>query len=432
MRWDGSGNPPKKDNDMSEHPHPPKIVIGRRPIFDDRRRLWGYEVFCVSDSALPVAADRMAETIQVASGAFIALQQVIAKNKKIILNFTERGVLDNLPHALPAKVGAVKIKASAGAGSGLAEELELLKKAGYQIVVEGLDPGPEAEALYRLADVIWLEWDPTSDGVPSAALASLKKFTAARLAGRVRDAAQFQTCKELGFTLFEGAFFKAPEIVTLRKLSSNQVARFNLLALIQQEEPDQHKLAEQIQADASVSYRLLTYLNSASFGLRHKINSIGHAISLLGWQKIKSWLRVILMADVDQSPAAGELFFVSAQRGKFLELIAETHTYWGFDPESLHLLGLFSLLDTMLGIPMPEVVSYLPLDNKIKHALCREPNNEYLPLLHLAQCFEEGRWAEAEAMMQRLNLDPVKSREAFQTAIQWAAELSSVADGQGK
>jgi EAL and modified HD-GYP domain-containing signal transduction protein len=87
---------------------------------------------------------------------------------------------------------------------------------------------------------------------------------------------------------------------------------------------------------------------------------------------------------------------------------------------------MFSLLDSLLNSPMTEIVAYLPLDHKLKAALCREPNNEYLPLLQLVQYFEEARWVEAEKMIQQLNLDTGKVKTAFQASINWAAEFVSL------
>jgi EAL and modified HD-GYP domain-containing signal transduction protein len=119
---------------------------------------------------------------------------------------------------------------------------------------------------------------------------------------------------------------------------------------------------------------------------------------------------------------------LAVQRGKFLELIAADHDYWGFDPDSLNLLGTFSLLDVMLGVPMADIVAHLPLDAKLQSALCGEPNSEYAPLLQLARLFEEARWLEAEKMIQRLNLDDQKVRGAFQRAVDWAIELTTLSE----
>jgi EAL and modified HD-GYP domain-containing signal transduction protein len=75
---------------------------------------------------------------------------------------------------------------------------------------------------------------------------------------------------------------------------------------------------------------------------------------------------------------------------------------------------------------MSEIVAHLPIDDKMKSALCRESNNEYLPLLRLSQCFEEARWQEAEGMVQQLNLDGAKTKMAFQKSINWVGGLESL------
>ena len=142
--------------------------------------------------------------------------------------------------------------------------------------------------------------------------------------------------------------------------------------------------------------------------------------------KLKNWLRVVLLNDMSEATAAPDLLQLSAQRGKFLELVSQRHDFWGFDPESLHLLGLFSLLDA----PMDEIVTFLPIENKLKDALRRDANNEYLPLIQLAQCVEENRWEDAGVMMKRLNLNPEKVTAAFREAVEWADQLTAVGDGE--
>jgi EAL and modified HD-GYP domain-containing signal transduction protein len=233
-------------------------------------------------------------------------------------------------------------------------------------------------------------------------------------------------CRDAGVTLFEGAFFKRPDTITIHKITSNKTARLKLLQRIETPDPDIDEMAEAIQTDAAISFRLLTYLNSAAFGLSQKVKSIHHAIRLLGWPKLKKWLRVVLINDMSESDCAVDLLQLSAQRGKFLEQVAADHDFWGFDPESLHLLGLFSLLDAILATSMAEIVSYLPIENKLKSALRQDPNNEYHPLLQLAQYLEEARWEDADVMIQQLNLNHAKVIAAFNAAVAWADQLTGM------
>jgi c-di-GMP phosphodiesterase len=404
------------------------LSIARQPVFDEKRRLWGYALFCVGQTgpwrSMPAEADGVA--IRVASSAYLGLQQIVDQGKKALVGFSENSILKQLPYALPPELTVVQVTPDVFRKPSMPKALAQLKSDGYSVAVVGFDPAEDIKPLYAMADVIGLEIQGLTRPMLADLLGRAQGYQAALLAVQVQEGAQFLMCRDLGFTLFHGAFFKRPDTIEMRQLTSNEVARFNLLHMLEHEEPDFDRLAEAIQADVSISFRLLAYLNSAAFGFHRKIESIHQAIAMLGWRKIKNWLRVVLINDMSQKAEASELMAVAVQRGKFLERIARDHDFWGFDPEILHLLGIFSLLDTMLGLPMEDIVAYLPLDSKLKAALCREPNNEYLPLLELAQHCEEARWEKSDQMIQRLNLDATKVRAAFQASVDWANEMASL------
>jgi len=404
------------------------ISIARQPVFDPQRKVWGYTLLCVGQdgplSSMPPAVDGVA--LSVASSAYMGLQQIVSRGKKALVSFSENSILKQLPYAMPPELTVVQVSAELFRKPSMPGALEQLKRDGYGLAVLGFDPDEAFKPLYAMTDVIGMEIQGLTRPVLAELIGRAQGYAADLLAVQVQDGAQFIMCRDLGFTLFHGAFFKRPDTVKVRQLTSNEAARFNLLHMLEREEPDFQRLAEIIQSDVSISFRLLAYLNSAAFGLRRKIESIHQAISLLGWRKMKNWLRVVLLNDMSQKAEASELMTVAVQRGKFLEQIGRDHDFWGFDPEILHLLGVFSLLDTMLGMPMEDIVTYLPLEGKLKAALCREPNNEYLPLLQLAQHYEEARWEEGNRMIQRLNLDAVKVRAAFQASVDWANEMASL------
>ena len=413
-------------NSQNDSNTSPTVSIARQPIFDENRRLWGYELFCVGDGPLAKSAKRGGTAISVAASAYMGLQQILKQGQKIMLNFDEIGILDDMPYVLPPVLAVVQVDEQVYLRPSIPEMLDRLKSDGYLIAVRGFSGDQPFDSLYELADIIAVPVIGKQKAEVATLLATIHGVDARLLARRVDDAAGFEMCREAGVTLFEGAFFKQPDTITVRKMSSNAVSRLKLLQRIEQPDPDIDGLAETIQSDAAISFRLLAYLNSAAFGFSQKIKSIHHAITLLGWSKLKNWLRVVLLNDMSEATEAPELLQLSAQRGKFLELVAKSHDFWGFDPESLHLLGLFSLLDTMMGTPMDEIVTFLPIENKLKGALRRESNNEYLPLIQLAQCIEEARWEEADAMMQQLNLNREKVTAAFKDAVEWADQLTAV------
>ncbi len=403
------------------------VSISRLPVFDEQNRLWGYELLCVGGAETPrFSTGKENVALYVANSAYMGLQNILDRGKKILLDFNEKGILDDMPYALQPDSAVVKIDEQLLAHPDIAQSLNRLKTDGFMIAVTGFTGNLDLENIYSLADIIGI----VVEGQPAEQLAAIvdraRDYDAQLLATRVADPARLTLCRQLGFSFFSGSFYKKLDEIKLREITSNETSRFNLLRLLALPDPDFEKLSESIQSDVSISFRLLAYLNSAAFGFPQKIKSIQQAVALLGWDRLKNWLRVVLITDVSQHKDSADLMLLASQRGKFLELVATDHDYWGFDPDSLHLLGLFSLLDVMLGVAMTEIVTHLPLDAKFKAALCGDPDSEYSQLLNLCRVFEEAHWQAADQMILQLNLDGNKVKNAFQQAVDWAVELTQI------
>lgn len=398
------------------------LVLVRRPIFDDQQKLWGYELRCLHGGRTAEGSEAADQALScLASSAYIGLQEVSDRGKRLVVPFGEKAVLDQIPYALPPALAAVEISEGSIHPREVQSALEELKSNGYLLALAGFSGDSRWEKVYGIADILCVRVAGTQR--PAETARRLRSYPGQLLARGISDRALLSECQEAGFQLFQGGYFKSPEDVPVRRITSNEVARLRLMGLIEEGDPDFPKLAEAIQSDAALSFRLLGYLNSAAFGFRQNIKSIRQAITLLGWTRMRQWLRVAILSDMGQTTHASELVYLAAQRGRFLELLGQRFDYWGFDPESLQMLGLFSLLDAMLAMPMSEAVRYLPVEEKLKGALRRETNNEYLPLLELAEALEDGNTALADAMIGRLGLEADGVRHAYQSAVAWANQL---------
>lgn len=405
------------------------VSLARQPIFDSSQRLWGYELVgvCSSGGFSSAYADTASMAVSLAASTYMGLQKALDRDHKIVVQFSEKNILEALPYALPPGKAAVKVSGTSQMESSLRESLTQLKADGYMLVVEADDTDVDM-SLLDMADYVFLSVKEMNRNDLNLFRQKMEPYPCRPIAGAVQDQSVFKVCRDAGFDLFQGAFFKQPEEISVKKLPASAASRFQLFKIIEQEDPDFAELAEVISADVSISFRLLAYINSAAFGFRQKIRSIREAINMLGWQKMKNWLRVVVLSDVSQNKNATELVLLSAQRGKFLEQVVLDHDYWGFNPDSLFLLGMFSLLDAMLNRNMEEIVTYLPLEEKLKASLCRDPNSEYLSFLRLSECFEEAKWDEAEAMIQKLGMDGAKVKAGFQLAVNWSGEMFSMTE----
>ncbi len=400
----------------------------RHPVFDQNRKLWGYQICCIDRSG--DATNRLQAEGDVAglvsSTSFIGLRKLLARGKRLLVPFRAESICEGIPYALPPAFTAVKVAEPMQLDRALLSALSKLKQDGYMIAVGHASGRPQLTPLYEIADIVCLGVSGKSSLAIAPIVERLHPFSVAAMSEQIEDQAHFDRCAGIGFSLFQGAFFKRAEQVSVRKLAANEASRFQLLKIIETPTPDFDKLTTAIQSDVTISLRLLSYLNSASMGLPQKIASIRQAIALLGWENMKKWLRVVVLSDVSRQKGAEELVLLSVRRGKFLELIVRHHDYWGFSEDSLFLLGIFSLLDALLGMPMERVVENLPLEEKLKAALCGDSASEYLPLLQLAEAMEDTDWFRADRLIRQLSLSPDVVKAVFHEAVAWADALSSL------
>lgn len=414
-------------NDKHSEPGDSRNTISfiRYPVFRKNRQLWGYRVRCVDrrgDAAhrLPCTGD-VSELVS--SSSCMGLEKLLSEGKSLMVDMGQETILKTLFYALPADKSVIRVSEKIRLDNKLLKIIEDLKSDGYRLAVSHYSGNDELSGLYKLADILCLKTGGKNREELTEMIESAGAFTSQIMGEQIRDSAHLERCTELGFSLFQGDFFKTPEKISVRKISSNEAARFRLMKIIEEDAPDLEKLAREIQSDVTISLRLLSYLNSATFGFRNRISSIQQAINLLGWENMKKWLRVVVLSDVSKQARAQDLVLLSSQRGKFLERLVQDHDFWGFSPDSMFLLGLFSLLDALLDMPMERVVVHLPLEESLKAALLRRSNSEYTPFLEMTELLENADWSAAELMIQRLSLNSARVKDAFHKAVDWADGL---------
>jgi EAL and modified HD-GYP domain-containing signal transduction protein len=156
------------------------------------------------------------------------------------------------------------------------------------------------------------------------------------------------------------------------------------------------------------------------FGLKSEIHSVRHALSLLGERDVRRWVRLVAAVGAGQEKTS-DLVLSALVRGRFGELLAGLVPHGESD---LFLLGLLSLIDAMLEMPMAEVLERVPLDRETKAVLLGQPSSlSAVFQLMLAQ--ESGEWQAAAQVSSGLHLDSDDVAELFWQAQQWAREVSA-------
>ncbi|BBD09749.1 EAL and HDOD domain-containing protein [Desulfovibrio ferrophilus] len=406
------------------------IFVARQPIFDDQQDVWGYELLFRASAEAGGAnvADGDLATAKVIADGFVLASDGMSTGQRALVNFPQNLILDQFAYALPSDIAVIEILEDVRPEPEVLEALQGLKDSGYTLAMDDFMGETELMPFVEMADILKVDilgiLGP--EGIAHAdklrkVMADLGSTNCRLLAEKVEDLEVFSLCKELGFTLFQGYFFAKPEIIPGKKISSNEIAKIQLLKELGAPDFDVNRLSKIIQLDPSLSYRLFRYINSAGMGVSQKVESVTRAITLLGQRQLSQWLRVVIMSDLAPTKKGQEVAFMSVQRGRFLELLAQQCPS-GQKPETLFLLGLFSLLDAMLGQTMDEVLKHVPLDKAMEDAL-KGGESEFRFCLDLTKAYEYGDWEAVERMIAPHGITQPQAAPLYTEAMAWTQNI---------
>ena len=165
-----------------------------------------------------------------------------------------------------------------------------------------------------------------------------------------------------------------------------------------------------LKRDPTLAFRLLRYLNSPGFGLSVEVTSFGHAVMLLGPQRLKRWL-ALLLASSSKDPNARPLLFAAMRRGLLLEALTGDSDDAGMRGE-IFICGIFSLLDRLLRQPMASLLKSVPMPERVNLALCGQ-GGPYAPYLALACAIEQESMLDIRDCTERLFMGPAEVNRAL-------------------
>ena len=116
-----------------------------------------------------------------------------------------------------------------------------------------------------------------------------------------------------------------------------------------------------------------------------------------------------------------DLVLSALVRGRFGELLAPRVAHGDSD---LFLIGLLSLIDAMLEMPMAEILEKIPLDHEAKAVLLGQAST-LRPVYQLMLAHESGEWEPASQLSQQLGLDSDEIGGFYWQAQQWAREVTA-------
>lgn len=402
------------------------FYVARQPIFDRKGKTYGYELlFRTSDTTQSAdIEDHDHATMAVATSGFVKTQELTDTSKRIFINFTKPLISSGSPMALPPLVTVIELQRDMANEEALACKVGKLKEEGYRVALDNFGVDTDYSGFMEFADIVKIDVLGKDEKTVAAILAGLGSSRVKKLAYRVDSQTTYEAMKELGFDLFQGYFFAKPENLTGRTIKSFQVTKLKILAALEEPDMETDRLVQLVASDPAITYRLLRLLNSVAFGFLTRIESVRHAVTLLGMNRIRHWLRMAVLSDLMSSDKPQELFVLCLNRGKLLELLAEDAEIKDRDPESLFLFGMLSLLDVMLDVGFDEVLKKLPLPLHFQEGYLY-PESEMGRYLELLKALDGADIRILLDMCNELGIKPQNFADVAVRAYKWTDSIVS-------
>jgi len=368
-----------------------KCLIGRQPILNRSETIVAYELlFRSTGSTTAEFGDDSQATASVIINTLtgFGLGDILGQHKGFI-NLGLDLLMDDSLNLLPKELIVIELLETLIVTPELIEHCRILKENGYSFALDDHEYHPRFHELYEIVDIIKIDLIQSPITRLEDMVKNFRCYPLQLLAEKVETREEFQCCFELGFDLFQGYYFAKPSLMEKNRLDDSSSTMLKLMRLLS-EDADLPEVEKTIKGSAGLTYKLLLLVNSVGIGARGKIETVRHAITMIGRQQIKRWIQLALFAGNDQRGAENPLVDMAAVRASIMENLVIQHRTLKVahdSTEKAFMTGILSILDQVYDIPMDDVLHNLNLSDDIKDALISR-SGEYGKLLHVAELLE--------------------------------------------
>ncbi|MEW6676667.1 MAG: EAL domain-containing protein [Pseudomonadota bacterium] len=343
----------------------------------------------------------------------------LLKGKQAFINMDEPMLMSSFSSLLPKASVVIEILETVRASQEILDRVLALKQEGFRFALDDFRLTPDTEPFLPLADFVKL--DVLAHSAPELAglVRTARKYPVKLVAEKVENLEQYNRCKDLGFDFFQGYYFAHPETLVERVINPVHGTVIQLMEKVRQG-ADVKDLEALFKKDVALTFKLMRYINSAGFGLSCEVQSIRHAVSILGMQPLYRWL-TLLLATAGSNPTSPALSRTAITRGRLCELLGKTELPRA-DQDNLFIVGVFSLLPAMLEMTMDQVLDRVVIPEKVADALV-DRSGLYGPFLALTEAVESDDGERLEDLTQALMLSPDQVSEAHLQALAWVEQL---------
>ena len=296
------------------------------------------------------------------------------------------------------------------------DRLKALRKSGYKLAIRKLEVSQfeDYREVLQLMDYILL--NQRKIDISKAKIYFQSLFPNIKLCAVGVDSMEtFEKLKAAGgYSLYEGEFFRIPGNRSEHEVSPLKVNYIQLLNMVNSPEFELTEAADIIGRDTALVISLLKMVNRMT--RNSTITSIRHAAAMLGEKELRKWL-ITAVAGQLYTDKPNELTRMSLLRAKFAENLAPVFSM-AIQSSELFLMGLFSVLDVILGMPMKDALETIKVSRNISDALVYHKGIFAFPLEFILQ-YENANWQEVSRLMIVHNIEMQPVYDPYLNALRW-------------
>lgn len=413
------------------------LYVGRQPILGREQQLLAFALVLQDGMIASEGTGENVDNPLAQAFAAPASEQPLGPYRAFIQvdrDFLLSEVIETLSPALVV----LKLKAGLAPTDEVVERCRQLVAKGFVLAVhDNCDTNGEvdrAAALIQLAEIVAIDVAAADAAALAARIGQIRSGNRKLLAQNVETARQLELCQSLGFDLFQGYFFARPALNLSQKLKPAQLSLMRLLALAM-EDADTSEIENAFKHEPGLTLDLLRLTNSAANGLTTRITSLRHAIAVLGRRQLQRWLQLLIYANADSGKTAKDphalspLLQLAATRGRLMELLADCVQAGNREfADQAFMVGILSLMPTLLGMAMAEILAQLPFAQRVGLALTERSGQlgQLLTLVEATERADQDALAEAQRRLPAINARLLDSRLA--QAMAWANNVGREQD----
>jgi len=364
------------------------LYVARQPIVDRAGHLIAYELLFRDAPGATVATERAAAAtsrVLVNMFAEFGLERLVGDRLGFV-NLTREFLVGELPLPFAPDLAVLEVLETVDVDDAVLAGVADLARQGYAIALDDFVWGTSHDQLIDYASYIKFEVAGVDPAVLTerVAVARRRRPGIKLLGERLETDDDYRFARELGFDLFQGYLLGRPEVLSAEALTPSKARQLELLGMLTSPDVDLSTLSAVITADPGLAMRILRATNSASVGQRRRISSIQDAVVILGLERLRQWLAVMIVSDLAQAGEAD--LTIPMVRGRWCQNLAKQAD---LPADVGFTIGLLSGVADLLGVDARELADRLPLTEEVAAALVEE-TGEFGAVLNAVRVYESG------------------------------------------